>query len=832
MHKMGSCGKRDFAVVVRHQSPTRYRRVLHAWATGIAAWLLLSGAVAATLAPAPKDAVALSPVYRFYNTQGGAHFYTISVDERDYVLTNLPGFALEGTAFYTSTQPTTDLQPIFRFYNNAGGVHFYTMSAAERDLVLTYAQFSYEGTAFYATPAAGSDRAPLYRFYNRRTGTHFYTISDAERDQVATYPEYVYEGVVFYVYASGNPAPNPNVPPKVTLTTSDTALVVPGSVTLTAAATDDDGTIATVAFYQGGNKIAELTQPPYVYTAAIPAAGTYTFVAEATDDKGARATSSPVSVVATGGTVTPNIAEAFRFLAQSSFGPTPTAVAAVQARGVAAYLEDQFTQPMSFYPDAQYTYFGLRATPDCNNKDPQGNNYPASAPQAICYRDNLTPARVQRQFFSNAVTQPDQLRQRVAWALSQLVVISTIEQDLAVAYVMARYQNILAEEAFGNFEDLLRRVTLSPAMGNWLDMVNNDKPNASGSRVPNENYAREVLQLFSIGVHELKTDGTPLLDAQGELIATYDQPDIKEFARVFTGWTYPSVNGSPPTAKNPAYYVAPMAPYPNGHDTNAKQLLEDFSVPAGQSIQKDLEDAIRNIFMHRNVGPFVGKQLIQRLVTSNPSPAYVARVAGAFNDNGQGVRGDMKTVLRAILLDPEARQPVTDPNFGQLREPVLMVTALLRTLNGTTDGVGLSDRTASLGQRVYTPPSVFNYYPAEFTIPGSPLAGPEFGIHNTASAVARSNLVYTLLYSGIGADPMVPNATGTRITTTLFEELAATPTAMVDKMNDLLLGGQLPAFARDIIVQSVSQVPAGNSVERARLGLYLMASSYHFQVQH
>nr|MBA3775241.1 DUF1800 family protein [Betaproteobacteria bacterium] len=164
--------------------------------------------------------------------------------------------------------------------------------------------------------------------------------------------------------------------------------------------------------------------------------------------------------------------------------------------------------------------------------------------------------------------------------------------------------------------------------------------------------------------------------------------------------------------------------------------------------------------------------------------------------------------------------------------PVLMVTALLRTLNGTTDGVGLSDRTASLGQRVYTPPSVFNYYPAEFTIPGSPLAGPEFGIHNTASAVARSNLVYTLLYSGIGADPTVPNATGTRITTTLFEELAATPTAMVDKMNDLLLGGQLPAFARDIIVQTVSQVPAANSVERARLGLYLMASSYHFQVQH
>ena len=526
------------------------------------------------------------------------------------------------------------------------------------------------------------------------------------------------------------------------------------------------------------------------------------------------------------------MAEAFRFLAQSSFGPTPSEVAAVRARGIAAYLEDQFTQPLSFYPDAQYTYFGLRATPDCNNKDPAGNNYPASAPQAICYRDNLTPARVQRQFFSNAVTQPDQLRQRVAWALSQIVVVSTVERDLAVAYVLARYQNILAEAAFGNFEDLLRRVTLSPAMGNWLDMVNNDKPNASGSRVPNENYAREVLQLFSIGVSELKIDGTPLLDAQGNRIATYDQPDIREFARVFTGWTYPSADGSPPRGKNPAFYAAPMAPYPNGHDTNAKELLEDFRIPAGQSIQKDLDDAIHNIFMHPNVGPFIGKQLIQRLVTGNPSPAYVARVAGAFNDNGQGVRGDMKAVLSAILLDPEARQPDSDPNFGQLREPVLMVTALLRTLNATTDGVGLSDRTASLGQRVYSPPSVFNYYPAEYTIPGSSLAGAEFGIHNTASAVARSNLVYTLIYSGIAVNPTVPNAAGTRIDTALFQALSATPAAMVDEMNNLLLGGRLPAFARDVIVQSVAQVPATNRVERARMALYLMASSYYFQVQH
>ena len=829
MQTVAPRGGRDFAVMPDLAS-IRHCAAFRAWTTGTAAWLLLA-AIAVAASVASRPAVALDSVYRFYNTQTGAHFYTISVPERDFVIANIPALAFEGTAFFAHPQPATDQQPVFRFFNTRTVVHFYTISVPERDAVLTYPGFNYEGTAYYASTAAGSGRTPLYRFYNQRTGTHFYTISDAERDLVLTYPQFVYEGIAYYVYASGDPAPNPNLPPEVTLTSDAAAISIPGEVTLTAAATDDDGAIATVAFYQGATKIAELSNPPYVITVPISSPATYTFVAEAIDNKGARTTSAPVSVVATGGGTTVSRAEAFRFLAQATFGATPTDLAAVQSAGIAAYLEEQFTKPLSFYPNAQYTYYGLRPTPDCNNRDPEGNNYPASAPQAICYRDNLTPAKVQWQFFSNAVREPDQLRQRVAWALSQIMVISTIEQDLAVAYVMARYQNILAEEAFGNFEDLLRRVTLSPAMGNWLDMVNNDKPNASGSRVPNENYAREVLQLFSIGVHELKTDGTPLLDDQGELIATYDQPDIKEFARVFTGWTYPSADGLPPRAKNPAYYVAPMAPYPNGHDTNAKVLLEDFSVPAGQSIEKDLQDAIRNIFMHRNVGPFIGKQLIQRLVTSNPSPAYVARVASAFNNNGQGVRGDMKAVLRAILLDAEARQ-APDATFGQLREPVLMVNALLRTLNGTTDGVGLSDRTAGLGQRVYSPPSVFNYYPAEFTIPGSPLAGPEFGIHNTASAVARSNLVYTLLYSGIAADPNVPNATGTRIDTVLFQDLATTPVAMVDKMNELLLGGQLPASARDIIVQSVSQVPATNRVERARLGLYLMASSYHFQVQH
>jgi uncharacterized protein (DUF1800 family) len=523
--------------------------------------------------------------------------------------------------------------------------------------------------------------------------------------------------------------------------------------------------------------------------------------------------------------------DAFRFLTQASFGPSAGDLARVQSLGIRGYLEDQLTQPSSGYPDSQYTYLSLRTSADCNNKDPSGKAYPASAPQAICYRDNLTPARVQRQLFTNAMTQPDQLRQRVAWALAQIMVVSTVDADLSVAYVLARYHNILFDEAFGNFENLLKRVTLSPAMGTWLNMANNYKP--SGTRVPNENYAREVLQLFSIGLNKLRSDGTTVTDGTGNPIPTYDQSTIKQFARVFTGWTYPSANGAPPTGKNGPNYVSPMEPYPNGHDTAVKTLLNGVTLPVNQGAQQDLDAAIHNIFTHSNVGPFIGRQLIEHLVTSNPSPAYVGRVTAAFNDNGQGVRGDMKAVLRAILLDPEARGDIkTEPNFGQLREPVLMVTALLRATSGVTDGAGLADRVAGLGERPYAAPSVFNFYPPDFTIPGTSLFGPEFGIHNTSTAVARANLLYSLLYGGIATDPTVPNATGTHIATAPLEALSSDPFALANAVETLLLGAPLPALPHNIVAKAVSAVPATNKAERVRMALYLTASSYYFQVQH
>ncbi|HZQ62461.1 MAG TPA: DUF1800 family protein [Casimicrobiaceae bacterium] len=683
-----------------------------------------------------------SPVYRFYNTAKGTHFYTISATERDDVMLRYPTFAYEGPVFWAFAESAPGTSPVYRFFNKQTGTHFYTASESEKDYVIaTYPALVFEGPAYYLSQGPGADRTALYRFYNTKTGAHFYTTSAQERDNViATYPQFAYEGTAFYVYADSTPPEAANV-----VTTLD----------------------------------------------------------------------------------------AWRLLNQATFGATQAEVARVKSMGLAGWVADQFTQPISGYPDTKYNRIQLTQTVDCGQKDANGANYTASAPQFICYRDNLTPTGMARDLFTNAVSQPDQLRQRVAWALSQILVTSTTEPDLFVAYPMARYQNILFQEAFGNFETLLQRITLSPAMGNYLDMVNNDKANTTTGKVPNENYAREIMQLFSIGLIELKADGTPVLDAQGQPVATYDQAQIKEFARVFTGWTYAKADGTVPTAKDPAFYNAPMMPYPNGHDTAAKTLLNNQTLPAAQTIQKDLADAIHNIFMHHNVGPFIGKQLIQKLVTGNPSPGYVARVAAKFNDNGSGVRGDMKAVIQQILLDPEARGDSTaDATFGSLRDPVLMVTSLVRALGGTTDGFDLANRTANLGQRPYSSPTVFNFFSPDSTIPGTSVLAPEFGIHNSNSAVARTNLIYTLVYNGIAADNTVPNATGTKLNTQQFESLASNPTALVDKVNQVLLGGALPSAVRDTIAQAVSAVAASDAPNRARMAVYLAASSYQFQVQH
>ena len=346
-------------------------------------------------------------------------------------------------------------------------------------------------------------------------------------------------------------------------------------------------------------------------------------------------------------------AAAHRFLEQAAFGATPADVAHLQSIGYQAWLNEQFAMaPVS--------------------------NYNAAL---VSSHEGLPPL-----FLANAVTNPDQLRQKVGFALSQISVISITK--LIWNNNIVPYENLLLNDAFTNYRQILGDVTLSGPMGYYLDMANNAAANPATGTVANENYSREIMQLFSIGTNMLNADGSRQTDSMGNLIPTYNQTNVTELARVFTGWTFAPQSGPPQWGINVdgnTNMNVPMVAVPSFHDSGAKNLLNGFVSPTGLTPAQDLQGALDNLFNHSNVGPFIGKQLIQHLVKSNPSPAYVARVTAAFNNNGQGVRGDMKAVITAILLDSEARandnggaDQATD---GHLQEPPLYLAGIVRAFN-------------------------------------------------------------------------------------------------------------------------------------------------------
>jgi uncharacterized protein (DUF1800 family) len=478
-----------------------------------------------------------------------------------------------------------------------------------------------------------------------------------------------------------------------------------------------------------------------------------------------------------------------RFLEQSTWGPTPQLIAHVQQIGFQAFLNEQFAATNS--------------------------TYPAPGPN-----DDMSV--VQNRFFVNALTGQDQLRQRVAFALSQIMVASAAKVNNPSAFVL--WNTMFQNDAFGNFSTLLTDVTLSPVMGNYLDMVNNDKT-ASGLK-PNENYAREVLQLFTIGLSELNPDGTPQLDGTGNPVPTYTQDTIDGFARVFTGWTYPTQPGQSGHFWNPEFYGGPMIPFDNHHDSaSTKLLLNGATLQAGGTAQADMTAALQNIFSHPNVGPFISQQLIQHLVTSNPSPAYVGRVAAVFNDNGSGVRGDLKAVVTAILTDEEARRG-DDPsqvqaNDGHLKEPLLFMINMLRAVNASTDGSSLSDYASNMKQTPFFSPSVFNFYPPNFVIQGSTLLGPEFAILNTSTSIARINFVNDLVYNTIGT---------TTTDISAFVGLAGTPDQLVDTMASVMLHSNMSTDMRNTLISTIT--PLTDNTRRTKSALYLIGSSSQFQVEH
>lgn len=515
-------------------------------------------------------------------------------------------------------------------------------------------------------------------------------------------------------------------------------------------------------------------------------------------------------------------ADGVRFLEQATWGPSEPEIQRLRQQGYEAFLDEQFAAPASNV--GNYPYVELATEIGC----------PLTLPdRQTCLRDKFSAFPLQTRFFQNALNGRDQLRQRVAFALSQILVLSSAPQ-VYQAYALAPYQNSLLRNAFGNFRGILGAITLSPAMGRYLNMVNNTRADPVRGVAPNENFARELLQLFSIGIFRLNHDGTLRKDSAGKPIPAYNQDTVEGFARAFTGWTYPALPGSATQGLNPPYYIGTMVSIPSLHDTDQKELLDGIVLSAQQTPEKDLNDALDNIFHHPNVGPFIGKRLIQHLVTSNPSPAYVGRVADAFNDNGSGVRGDMKAVIKAILLDPEARgEANTDPAFGKIREPAKFIIGILRALGGQSDGVFLRAQSKLLGQNVYQAPSVFNFYPPDYPLQGTDLVSPVSAIYTTTAALDRSNFVHGLLYgsSDMLPDPTVTGATGTKVDLAPLAALANDPERLLDKLDLVLMHRNMSDAMREIIIQAVNAVPARDALGRTRIAVYLVATSSQYQVE-
>jgi uncharacterized protein (DUF1800 family) len=516
---------------------------------------------------------------------------------------------------------------------------------------------------------------------------------------------------------------------------------------------------------------------------------------------------------------TPTAAAAGRFLSQATFGATDALITQVQSQGYDAFLNDQFAAPMSSH--LTFVDAAVAALPS-----------PSPSPSATPNQPTITMTN--DAWWTRAVAGPDQLRQRVAFALSEILVASLTGSELGNRpYSLPAYYDLLVRDAFSNYRQLLEDITLNPAMGAYLDMLQNDKANTSRTRLPNENYARELMQLFSIGLYNLNLDGSLTLSSTGFPIATYNQDAVLGTAAVLTGWTFAQPGIAAPVFR-PAIqdWRDPMINIPTRHETAAKTILNGVVLPANQTAAQDLKMTLDTIFNHPNVGPFICRQLIQRLVTSNPTPGYVYRVASVFNDNGQGVRGDLKAVVRAILLDYDARVGfVTAQGAGHQREPVVRVTNLLRAFNATSPSGKYSVRNAyaSLAEEAMHSPTVFNFFGPDYSAPGAiataGLKSPEFEITTDTTVISISNYLRTAIYTGLGPST-------DRITLSLSSEQAraSDPAGLVDHLNTVLMAGGMSSSMRTILINAVTQISSTNTLERVRTAIYLVVNSPEFAI--
>ena len=523
--------------------------------------------------------------------------------------------------------------------------------------------------------------------------------------------------------------------------------------------------------------------------------------------------------------------QASRLLAQCSFGGDTALIDAVESAGIEGWLDSQMALPLNLTLDEVQGL--LAANPE--------------AEDIFVYFDWI--------WWQRAMTAPDVLRQRVAYSLSQIFVIGRTEDLLFdTPTIIAAFYDVLQRHAFGNFKDLLLDVALQPSMGIYLSHLWNAKSNPSLNRFPDENFAREVMQLFSIGLFKLNPDGSRQLDGSGEPIPTYSNAQITEMAKIFTGLTFASLDGAPISFGGDLGDIGdenfwdPMVMWEPEHEPGPKTLLDGFVVPAGQTGMQDIEAAITHLFEHPNVGPFFGRLLIQRLVTSNPSPAYISRVSAAFADNGSGVRGDMKAVLEAILLDPEARDlsHLEDPHFGKVREPFVRWVQLGRAFHATSDSgqfrhfgglpVDATDDSGEANvfeQYPFFSRSVFNFYSPDHQ-PAGPLAAadlvaPELQIIHSYTTVTAINLFHRAVWEDHYIDDTWEEIAWLDLSTEV--SVAETgPNELIDHLDLLLTYGTLSSSTRQTILDSILPL-AGDADEQVRMALFLIVICPEFGIQ-
>ena len=510
-------------------------------------------------------------------------------------------------------------------------------------------------------------------------------------------------------------------------------------------------------------------------------------------------------------------AEAARFLTQASYGPTPAEITRLRAIGYAEWLRQEFNKPATLArPHLEAVNAAL-----------------LSAGQSGVSQNQ----RLDRWFHTAAIGS-DQLRQRLAFALSQILVISDQNGSISGEPIqMSEYWDILARNAFGNYRELIDETTWNPSMGKYLSHFRNQKASADGLRQPDENYAREVMQLFSIGLIERNLDFTPILSG-GLPIPTYDQNVVSNYAKVFTGFNYNNAT----TITNGTNTYLRMTCIESAHDATAKVLVGGSPLPAGQTCPDDVADGLDLLFAHPNIAPFISRQLIQRFTTSSPSPAYIQRVAQKFNNNGFGERGDLSAVIRQILLDPDARNAPT-ANSGKPREPLLKLTALWRAWGAQMPvadaygniAMGMTSPTGTFGQRPLGADTVFNFFEPDYQQPGAianaGLFSPEFQTLNESTIVSTANSLYTYGYNSYVGMSNPPN-NRPLLDISPLTALGSDYAAMVDEANRRMLYGSMSAGMRTALINALTFMDGNVSVaERARSIIYLVAISPEYAVQ-